>query len=82
VPTHQELEPCKSYHTLTWPADARIQQILDQPGNYVFDAYACETVDGWVPDIGLTKYSNLIDPFGHGWTISSHIEDVPPPELT
>ncbi|GAA2079547.1 VOC family protein [Actinomadura alba] len=23
----------------------------------------------------------IIDPFGHGWTISSHIEDVPPDEL-
>lgn len=23
----------------------------------------------------------IIDPFGHGWTISSHVEDVPPAEL-
>jgi PhnB protein len=23
----------------------------------------------------------IIDPFGHGWTVSSHIEDVPPAEL-
>jgi hypothetical protein len=38
--------------------DTCIQQILDQPGNYLFDAYACETLDGWVPDIGLTNYPN------------------------
>ena len=24
----------------------------------------------------------LIDPFGHGWTVASHVEDVPPEELT
>ena len=23
----------------------------------------------------------IIDPFGHGWTIASHVEDVPPDEL-
>ena len=23
----------------------------------------------------------IIDPFGHGWTIASHVEDVPPEEL-
>ena len=23
----------------------------------------------------------IIDPFGHGWTVASHIEDVPPAEL-
>jgi PhnB protein len=23
----------------------------------------------------------IIDPFGHGWTIGSHVEDVPPAEL-
>jgi PhnB protein len=22
-----------------------------------------------------------VDPFGHGWTIASHLEDVPPDEL-
>jgi PhnB protein len=24
----------------------------------------------------------LIDPFGHGWTVASHVEDVPPEDLT
>jgi PhnB protein len=24
----------------------------------------------------------LVDPFGHGWTIASHVEDVSPDELT
>ena len=33
-----------------------IAELLDNPDNYVFDAYACETLDGWVPDIGLTNY--------------------------
>jgi hypothetical protein len=37
---------------------ARIQQVLDQPGNYLFAACACETLDGWAPDIGLTNYPN------------------------
>ncbi|GAB4584542.1 VOC family protein [Nocardia sp. IFM 10818] len=23
----------------------------------------------------------LIDPFGHGWTVASHVEDVPPEEM-
>jgi PhnB protein len=23
----------------------------------------------------------IIDPFGHGWTIGSHVEDVPPDEM-
>ena len=23
----------------------------------------------------------IIDPFGHGWTVGSHVEDVPPDEL-
>jgi PhnB protein len=23
----------------------------------------------------------LVDPFGHGWTVASHVEDVPPDEL-
>ena len=24
----------------------------------------------------------VIDPFGHGWTISTHVEDVEPAEMT
>jgi PhnB protein len=23
----------------------------------------------------------IVDPFGHGWTVASHVEDVPPAEL-
>jgi PhnB protein len=23
----------------------------------------------------------IIDPFGHGWTVASHVDDVPPDEL-
>lgn len=36
----------------------RINSILDDPDNYAFDAFACETLDGWVPDIGLSTYPN------------------------
>ena len=36
----------------------RIKSIVENPENYVFDAFACETLDGWVPDIGLTNYPN------------------------
>ena len=36
--------------------DSRIRQILEFPGNYVFQAYDCETMDGWVPDTGITYY--------------------------
>ena len=24
---------------------------------------------------------HIIDPFGHGWTVASHVEDVSPEEL-
>lgn len=24
---------------------------------------------------------HIIDPFGHGWTVASHVEDVPPDEM-
>jgi PhnB protein len=24
---------------------------------------------------------HIVDPFGHGWTIASHVEDVPPEEM-
>ena len=24
---------------------------------------------------------HIIDPFGHGWTVASHVEDVPPEEM-
>jgi PhnB protein len=27
------------------------------------------------------RAGNLVDPFGHVWTIASHVEDVPPDEL-
>jgi uncharacterized glyoxalase superfamily protein PhnB len=27
------------------------------------------------------RYGMLVDPFGHGWAIASHIEDVPPEEM-
>jgi PhnB protein len=23
----------------------------------------------------------IIDPFGHGWAVASHVEDVPPEEM-
>jgi len=27
------------------------------------------------------RYGVIVDPFGHKWTISSHVEDVPPAEM-
>lgn len=27
------------------------------------------------------RTGTIEDPFGHGWTIATHIEDVPPPEI-
>lgn len=27
------------------------------------------------------RYGMLVDPFGHGWALASHIEDVPPEEM-
>ena len=36
----------------------RIQEILDDPENYVFEAFDCEDVNEWVPDIGNTEYPN------------------------
>ena len=38
--------------------DGRIVDILQDPGNAVVEAMTCETLDGWVPDIGLTTYSH------------------------
>jgi PhnB protein len=25
---------------------------------------------------------HIVDPFGHGWTVASHVEDVPPEEMS
>lgn len=36
--------------------DARIREILEREGNYLFGAVSCETLDGWVADFGLTPY--------------------------
>ena len=38
--------------------DRRIEQILQDPANAVVEAVTCETLGGWVPDIGLTTYSH------------------------
>jgi PhnB protein len=27
------------------------------------------------------RSGNLIDPFGHSWTVSTHVEDVSPEEM-
>lgn len=36
----------------------RIQALLDDPENYVWQAIDSEVLDGWVPDLGLTPYDN------------------------
>lgn len=38
--------------------DRRIEEILRDPANAVVEAMTCETLGGWVPDIGLTTYSH------------------------
>ena len=38
--------------------DRRIEEILHDPANAVVEAVTCETLGGWVPDIGLTTYSH------------------------
>ena len=38
--------------------DRRIEEILQDPANAVVEAVTCETLGGWVPDIGLTAYSH------------------------
>ena len=38
--------------------DRRIEAILHDPANAVVEAVTCETLGGWVPDIGLTTYSH------------------------
>ena len=36
--------------------ESRIDEILNDKENFVFEAFACENMDGWTPDIGLTGY--------------------------
>ena len=38
--------------------EERIRTILAEPDNFVFAAYECESMDGWVPDVGITNYAN------------------------
>ncbi|MDE0218107.1 MAG: hypothetical protein OXJ90_02455 [Spirochaetaceae bacterium] len=38
--------------------DRHIEEILQDPASAVVDAVTCETLGGWVPDIGLTTYSH------------------------
>lgn len=67
------------------------------PGTPVFQFIYVEDVDAVVAravELGATlkrppetqfygdRDSFIIDPFGHGWTIATHVEDVSPEELT
>jgi PhnB protein len=66
------------------------------PGTPVFQFIYVEDVDAVVTravELGATlvrapanqfygdRDSYLIDPFGHGWTVASHVEDVPAEEM-
>jgi PhnB protein len=66
------------------------------PGTPVFQFIYVEDVDAVVAravELGATlqrapedqfygdRDSYLVDPFGHGWTVASHVEDVGPEEL-
>jgi PhnB protein len=67
------------------------------PGTPVFQFIYVEDVDAVVAravELGATQvrapqdqfYGDrdgfIVDPFGHGWTIATHVEDVSPDELT
>jgi hypothetical protein len=36
--------------------EPRIRAILADEANHVLEAFACEFLDGWTPDVGLTEY--------------------------
>ena len=38
--------------------EARIEALLAAPENHSWPAIDCESMDGWVPDLGLTGYAN------------------------
>ena len=38
--------------------ESRIEALLAEPGNYSLPAIDSESMDGWVPDLGLTGYAN------------------------
>ena len=67
------------------------------PGTPVFQFIYVENVDATVAravELGATmqrapqdqfygdRDAYIIDPFGHGWTIATHVEDVSPEEMT
>jgi PhnB protein len=67
------------------------------PGTPVFQFIYVDDVDAVVAratELGATlkrapesqfygdRDAFLIDPFGHGWTVATHVEDVSPEELT
>jgi PhnB protein len=66
------------------------------PGSPAFLFIYVEDVDGVIAravELGATlqraaqnqfygdRDGYIIDPFGHGWTVASHVEDVPPDEM-
>ena len=67
------------------------------PGTPVFQFIYVADVDAvvaWAVELGATvkrapqdqfygdRDSFIIDPFGHGWTVATHVEDVSPEEMT
>jgi hypothetical protein len=44
---------------------------LLSPGNALHHGSRCGDRDGFI-----------VDPFGHGWAVASHLEDVTPDEMT
>jgi len=65
-------------------------------GSPVYQFIYVEDVDGVVAravELGATlqrapetqfygdRDGHIVDPFGHGWTVASHVEDVPPEEM-
>jgi PhnB protein len=53
---------------------------IDELFQQAIDAGATSTMD---PDDMFwgDRFGSLMDPFGHSWSIATHVEDVPPEEL-
>jgi len=52
--------------------DAAVKQAVDQGATVVM-----EVADQFWGD----RFGTIVDPFGHSWSIATHVEDVPPEEM-
>ena len=61
-----------SLHIYVTDADAAFQRAVDA---------GCTVMAPLMDMFWGDRYGKVIDPFGHQWGISTHIEDVPPEEM-